>query len=113
MSEFENENEVNHVTEEPIAIPTGSAEEFDIPADAPQFVAPDPNQVINICTSSGERRYVPADAPMKASDVLNASGLFIGGNIQLWLNGVQINHDALVPNGSTLTLIGAVKGGTI
>jgi hypothetical protein len=72
---------------------------------------PDPNSVVTIRTSGGGDRYVPVTQPTSVKDVIAQSGLYFGGAVQYWLNGAQVNQDTLVPGGSTLSVIGSVKGG--
>lgn len=72
---------------------------------------PDPNSVVTIRTSGGGDKYVPVTQPTSVKDVIAQSGLFFGGAVQYWLNGAQVNQDTLVPGGSTLSVIGSVKGG--
>ncbi len=73
---------------------------------------PDAGTVITLRTSSGDSRYVPATEPMTAQAVVTASGIYVSGATQFWLNGAQIATTDLVQPGSTLTLVGSVKGGT-
>ncbi len=72
---------------------------------------PDPDSVVTIRTSGGGDKYVPVNQPTAVKDVIAQSGLFFGGAVQYWLNGAQVNPDTLVPGGSTLSVIGSVKGG--
>ncbi len=79
--------------------------------EAGSIELPDPNSVVTIRTSGGGDKYVPVTQPTPVKDVIAQSGLFFGGAVQYWLNGAQVNQDTLVPGGSTLSVIGSVKGG--
>ncbi len=83
----------------------------DFIGEAGSIELPDPNSVVTIRTSGGGDKYVPVTQPTSVRDVIAQSGLFFGGAVQYWLNGAQVNHDTLVPGGSTLSVIGSVKGG--
>ena len=48
---------------------------------------------------------------MTVAEVVAASALFIGGQVQYWLNGVQVQPTDTVAAGATLTMVGSVKGG--
>ena len=73
---------------------------------------PDPDQVVTIRTSGGDNRYVPVDGPKSLSQVMLSSGLRFEGEYTVFLNGVQIQGADIVPAGSTLNIIGSVKGGS-
>lgn len=75
------------------------------------FTLPDASQAVILRTSSGGDKYVPVSQPTSLRDVIEQSGLFIGGAVQYWMNGAQIKLDDVVPGGSTITVIGSVKGG--
>lgn len=72
---------------------------------------PDPDAVVTIRTSGGGDKYVPVSQPTPVRDVIALSGLYFGGAVQYWLNGAQVTSETLVPGGSTLSVIGSVKGG--
>jgi len=76
---------------------------------------PDPTTVITLRTSGGDTRYIPVpdgQTTMTVADVVAASAVYVGGAVQYWLNGAQVQLGDTVPAGSTLTLVGSVKGGT-
>ncbi len=75
------------------------------------FDLPDPEAVITIRTSGGDTQYVPAPAPMTVSEAMLASGLRPNGAVTYYLNGAEVKADAVLPVGSTLTVVGSVKGG--
>jgi hypothetical protein len=77
---------------------------------------PDPATVITIRTSSGDTRYVPVPEghTITAGEAFMLSGLPVTGNggFQIYLNGAIIKVTDIVPVGSTLTVVGSVKGGS-
>lgn len=75
------------------------------------FELPDPDSVVTIRTTTGGDKYVPVSEPTPVSEIIARSGLFFGGAVEYYLNGSTIRPDELVPPGSTLTVIGSVKGG--
>jgi hypothetical protein len=72
---------------------------------------PDAQSVITLRTSGGDTRYVPTTEPLPASQVIVSAGVSVLGAVQYWLNGSQIQPADMVPAGSTLTVVGSVKGG--
>ena len=86
-------------------------EEVDIP-EIEGFEVPDPESVITIRTSGGQTAYVPTSEPMTVADIILSASLTVNSSFQVWLNGAQITTTDLVPTGSTLTIVGSVKGGT-
>lgn len=103
-------------TENSAPVNQGSGDDWDEEVDdfigaAGNVELPDPNSVVTIRTSGGGDKYVPVNQPTSVKDVIAQSGLFFGGAVQYWLNGAQVNQDTLVPGGSTLSVIGSVKGG--
>jgi hypothetical protein len=92
------------------------AEEADEEADeeffpADDFQLPDGASVITVSSSNGARVYVPAAEAMPLSEVLSASGLNVMMGAEFWLNGAAIKADTIVAPGSTVTIVGVVKGG--
>jgi hypothetical protein len=73
----------------------------------------DPNAYITIRTSGGDSRYVPVSetGTMTAGDALMASNLAVSGAFQIFMDGVKIGFDTVVPAGKELTVLGNVKGG--
>ena len=78
-------------------------------------LVPDINTVITIKTSGGLTRYVPVPDGqlMTTNEALLAAGLTVSGAFQVWLGDAQIAASAVVPAGSTITVVGNVKGGLI
>jgi hypothetical protein len=70
----------------------------------------DPTQVITLRTSGGETRYVPSDEPLSLSQVKALSGLTFGA-VTFYMNAAVIGDDTVIPVGSTVSVIGNVKGG--
>ena len=96
----------------PEAIPAGeTTEEDDFFPEDEGFDLPDPNAVITIRTSGGETVYVPASEPKTVSEAMLESGLRPNGAVNYYLNGVEVKGDTVLPVGSTLTVVGSVKGG--
>lgn len=75
------------------------------------FTPPDPNTVVKLMTSGGEEAYVPVEGPMTVGEIMLNSDLRVVGAVQYWLNGAQVDVNAVVAPGSTLTIVGSVKGG--
>lgn len=75
------------------------------------FELPDPNTVIKLMTSGGDEAYVIANAPMTIGEAMLQSALRITGAVQYWLNGAQVDVNTQVGPGSTVTIVGSVKGG--
>jgi hypothetical protein len=78
------------------------------PETGPEGVPAD--TYITIRTSSGGSAYVPASEAMTVRDLINASGLAIQGKYDVYMDQVIVAQDALVPVGTTVTLLGNVKG---
>jgi hypothetical protein len=75
---------------------------------------PETGASITLRTSGGDTKYIPVpagQASMTVAEVVAASALFIGGQVQYWLNGVQVQPTDTVAAGATLTMVGSVKGG--
>lgn len=94
---------VPEVPEEP------SIEDF-IP-EGGSFELPDPSTVIKLMTSGGDEAYVIANSPMTIGEAMLNSNLRIIGAVQYWLNGAQVDVNTQVGPGSTVTIVGSVKGG--
>ena len=75
------------------------------------FELPDPNTVIKLMTSGGDEAYVIAEGPMSIGEAMLNSSLRIIGAVQYWLNGAQVDVETRVGPGSTVTIVGSVKGG--
>ena len=115
MEDFENTNtQPEPLAEEPMqeteVIMDDDDEDF-FPEEE-GFDLPDPEAVITIRTSGGDTQYVPASAPMTVSEAMLASGLRPNGAVTYYLNGAEVKGDAVLPVGSTLTVVGSVKGGS-
>ena len=82
----------------------------DTPDTGPEGVPAD--TYITIRTSSGGSAYVPATEAMTVRDLINASGLAIQGKYDVYMDQAIVPQDALVPVGTTVTLLGNVKGAT-
>lgn len=102
MTEELNENAVPEVPSLADFIPEGAEDEMNVP---------DPNSVIRLISSGGDERYVVAENSMTIGEVMLQSDLRIVGAVQYWLNGVQADVNTVVAPGSTVTIVGSVKGG--
>lgn len=111
MSEYD----ANTPAEQP-AVPTpetgGLDEELDQFASA-VVEGVDPNAYITIRTSGGDNRYVPVpeSGTMTAGEALMASNLSISGAFQIFMDGVKVGFETVVPAGKELVVLGSVKGG--
>jgi len=107
--QFENMDISNLSESNPENHSESNLEEF-IP-EMSNFEVPDPSTVVTIRTSGGQDRFIPVDGSMTVNELLANSDIRIVGEAQYWLNGAMISRNDLVPAGSTLTIIGTVKGG--
>ena len=73
---------------------------------------PDATKVVTLRTSGGDTRYVPTDGSDTVGALIQKAGLSMPAGFQVWYNGAQLDMNAVVPAGSTLTILGSVKGGT-
>ena len=96
--------------EEEAEVVQDEEEEF-FPEDDDDFELPDPNAAITIKTSGGDTRYIPAPEPLTVAAAMLTSGLRPNGVVSFYLNGAEVKEDTVLPGGSTLTVIGSVKGG--
>jgi len=87
------------------------AEEEDILDGIEEEGSFDPAVNVHIISAGGGSNYVPVEGPTAFSTVLAQSGLHVGGAVEFWMNGVRIEADTTVPAGSTVTIVGSVKGG--
>jgi hypothetical protein len=93
--------------------PEAYAEVSDFIGEFEDQNVPDPSKVITITTSGGDTRYVPVEegVTLTAGEAFMASGLSVNGAFQIYLNGAVIKVNDVVPTGSTITVVGSVKGG--
>lgn len=75
------------------------------------FELPDPNTVIKLMTSGGDEAYVVVEGPITIGEAMLNSSLRVTGAVQYWLNGAQVDVETRVGPGSTVTIVGSVKGG--
>lgn len=116
------ENEVIEPVAEPATVEEG---EFVAPAEqpaseddffaenaAPAAAAVDPAKVITIVPSSADEKFVETDGtPLPVLDLLHKADLQFDGDFHVYLNNAEITLTTLVPAGSTISIIGKVKGG--
>ena len=73
----------------------------------------DPSRVITFKTQAGQSAY----APVPEGEILNliqakiASGLTFTPSCIFFMNSAQITDETPVPGGSTVSVVGSVKGG--
>ena len=127
QSQFEHDFEA---TDEAAAVATSeviveatfapAVEEPEAPADddffaenaAPEVPAVDPSRIITIIPSSSDNKYVETDGnPVAMLDLIHRAGLQFAGDFQCYLNNAEISLTTLVPAGSTVSIVGKVKGG--
>ena len=111
MEDNFDEMETDPMPEEGTPAEEIAEEEDDFFSEEEGFDLPDPNAVITIRTSGGDTAYVPATEPKTVSETMLASGLRPNGAVTYYLNGAEINGATVLPVGSTLTVVGSVKGG--
>jgi hypothetical protein len=111
---FGEEEPVETPAEQEEAVEAAAEEALDPDFDLPEDVAADLPEVgsyVTLRTSGGDTRYVPVEGPTAIGALLAASGLSIQGSVQAWYNNALVDLNDTVPGGSTVTLIGSVKGG--
>ncbi len=100
--------------EEAPAVPAGPVEDdFFTESAVPETAAMDPAKVVTLRTSASNRdTYVEVgEESLPLVDIVSKSGIRFNGEYQGWLNGAQISLGDKVAPGSTVSLIGSVKGG--
>ncbi len=106
--------EVVVAAEAPAAEHAGPVEDdFFTESAVPETAAMDPAKVVTLRTSASNRdTYVEVgDESLPLVDIVGKSGIRFNGEYQGWLNGAQISLGDKVAPGSTVSLIGSVKGG--
>jgi hypothetical protein len=109
-NDFDNLNfdaDASHPTPEPAPAP----EEDFFPAEGAGFSLPDPQAVVTLRSTNGSERYVPVAEATPLSEIIATSGLSISGPVAYYLNNAQIDLRTPVAPGSTVTIMGTVKGG--
>lgn len=76
--------------------------------DVPQV---DPEKVVTLVPSSADAKYVEVDGPLPMVELIARSRLQFAGEFTCYLNGAEISLTTVVPGGSTVNIIGKVKGG--
>jgi len=71
----------------------------------------DPESIVTIRPGSGQARYQTVTEPTPLDIVLQRAGLTWNGQLDAYVEGVQITLSTPVNGGQTVTLIGNVKGG--
>lgn len=119
-NDFENLDDQNVVEEtaeveaEVVEVPAGPVEDdFFAESAVPEAAQLDPAKVVTLRTSASNRdTYVEVgEESLPLVDIVSKSGIRFNGEYQGWLNGAQISLGDRVAPGSTVSLIGSVKGG--
>ncbi len=71
----------------------------------------DPAKVVTILPSSGQSKYVEIEQPTAIVEIIARSGLQFNGTFTCFLNNAEIPLTQPVSGGSTVTVVGTVKGG--
>ncbi len=101
----------------PIGQPTGGELPVDpmaMPEDEFNFVDEaglDPTKIITIHANGVQPKFVVVDEPMIFRDVMVQAHLTWNGQLDCYVEGMPITLDTLVSGGTTVTLVGNVKGG--
>ena len=113
MSDEQNQIEVPEVDEEEeFGLSDFLGEEFEEEDDdfLPEVAI---DQVITLRSTNTGSTYVPADEPMPLQAVLAESGLTIGANCIFYVESTQVPLDAVIQPGTTVLIVGNVKGGAL
>jgi len=108
MTEDIFENQEDEVEEEVVEEEDDLFEEFEDETPA----APAYEHFVIVRTSSGRPMYIPlenGEAGLSVETAVTRSGLYIQ-QVEYWLNSARVYPADFVPEGQTLTIIGAVKG---
>ncbi len=108
---------ISEVAGEPVAVVIATEEtpiEDDFFAEnaAPAIPQVDPAKIVTIIPSSSDNRYVETDGnPVPMLDLISRAELRFEGDFTCYLNNAEISLTTLVPAGSTVSIVGKVKGG--
>ena len=87
----------------------------DMPADDEMnFIAEagiDPASIVTINANGGAPRFVPVSQPTPFSAIMQEAGLTFNGALDIYMNGQRVDMNTPIPGGSTVTVVGNVKGG--
>ena len=92
----------------------GDAAPAPMPEDEFDFVDEanlDPTKIITIHTNGAQPKFVVVEAPMVMRDVMVEAHLTWNGQLDIFVEGAPITLDSVVAGGTTVTLVGNVKGG--
>ena len=98
--------------EEPFGLDEVEMPDFDDDEDD-LFAGIDPANIVTIRPSSGRPVHLIVDEPTQFSDLMQRASLTFNGQINMYVEGAQIDYSDLVQPGQTVTIIGNVKGGLI
>jgi hypothetical protein len=71
----------------------------------------DPTTMVKVRTTTGASRDVPVSGPTAIATVLERSGLAFAGAVEFWVGSNKLEPSAEVAAGTTVTVVGNVKGG--
>ncbi len=71
----------------------------------------DPASIVTINANGGAPRFVPVSEPTPFATILQAAGLTFNGALDIYMNGQRVDMNTPIPGGSTVTVVGNVKGG--
>ena len=114
-------NEIPEIEEFPNADAAPAEEPAPAPEPAPEMpveVDPfeglegfDPATIVTVRYSSAEPRYVQVEEPSTVQHIMQLGQLTSNGPIDIYVEGAEATLQTVVAPGSTITLIGNVKGG--
>lgn len=92
--------------------PAEADDDFFAENAAPEMPAVDPAKIVTIIPSSSDEKYVETDGnPVPMLDLISRARLQFEGEFHCYLNNAEISLTTLVPAGSTVSIVGKVKGG--
>ncbi len=71
----------------------------------------DPATIVTINANGGAPRFVPVSEPTPFSAIMQEAGLTFNGALDIYMNGQRVDMNTPIPGGSTVTVVGNVKGG--
>jgi hypothetical protein len=94
--------------ESPEAIEMPDFEEED---EFDPFDGVDPETIVTIRPGAGDPQYLVIEEAAPFNVLMQRAGLTFNGQINMYVEGVEIGYEDLVQPGQTVTVIGNVKGG--
>ena len=94
-----------------LELPEDEMPEFPEAADNEVFADVDPATIVTIRPGAGEPKYLTVLEPTPFDVLMQRAGLTFNGQIDIYVEGQPIEMTDLVQGGTTVTIIGNVKGG--